>query len=101
MTWVDWVVMTACLTWTLVLFIHIYKMSRAWKADDDALLQALMRITMRLVAIWQIILGLAMGAISLEHNGDNYVSTITLVGSGITILALDWVRRKFEAVTDG
>lgn len=98
MSWIDWVVTTASVTWTLVMFIHIHKLSRAWKDDDDVLLQTLIRVTLRLVAIWQIILGVSMGAINIDHDGNSWISTITLVGSGLAILALDWVRRKFEAV---
>lgn len=96
---IEWVVTTACVTWTLVMFIHIRKLNRAWKEDDDVLLQTLIRLTLRLVAIWQIILGISMGVIIVDHDGGGWVSTITLVGSGLAILALDWVRRKFEAVT--
>jgi hypothetical protein len=101
MTPLDWIAMTACLTWTVVMLIHVGQLGRAFRDDDDLLLRALLRHTMRLVGIWQIVLGLAMFTIGWGREGHSLMPTITLVGSGLGILLLDWIKRKFDrAVTN-
>lgn len=94
--WVDYLVMTVVLTWTLVILLHMGKLGRAFQDDDWPRFKALNRQTMWMIAVWQITLGAAMGVWNIANDGGTWTSVMTLVGSGLGILVLDRFARRFQ-----
>lgn len=91
MTVVGWISATVAFTWTIVMLLHIGKLNRAWRSEDDEMVQALLRLTLPLVGVWQIVLGMSMLGIGPELA---WASSVPLVLCGVGILCLELLRRS-------
>lgn len=96
MTVLSWIAVTLVMAWTGVMFIHIGKIHRAFRNDDQLMVLALCNTTMRLVGIWQIVLGVAMIFMGPD---PAWMPAITLIMVGLAIVGLDYARRKFDLIS--